>query len=107
VGFYRTGAALEAAWKYVILCTVGITFALFGVLLTYFAAVEGMAAGAASLDWTRLSASAGQLDPAMMKLAFAFILVGFGAKAGFAPLHTWLADAHSLAPSPISGLLSG
>ncbi|HUG15736.1 MAG TPA: hydrogenase 4 subunit F [Thermomicrobiales bacterium] len=107
VGFYRTGAALEAAWKYVILCTVGITFALFGVLLTYFAAVETAAAGAASLDWTRLSLEAGQLDPAIMKLAFVFILVGFGAKAGFAPLHTWLADAHSLAPSPISGLLSG
>lgn len=106
VGFYRNGAALEAAWKYVILCTVGITFALFGVLLTYFASVEGFA-GAASLDWTRLSAEAGQLDPALMKLAFVFILVGFGTKAGFAPLHTWLADAHSLAPSPVSGLLSG
>jgi len=106
VGFYRTKAALEAAWKYIILCTVGITFALFGVLLTYYAAVQANGDGA-SLEWTALSARAAQLDPALMKLAFVFILIGFGTKAGFAPLHTWLADAHSQAPSPISGVLSG
>ncbi|HLT20873.1 MAG TPA: hydrogenase 4 subunit F [Thermomicrobiales bacterium] len=106
VGFYRTKAALEAAWKYIILCTVGITFALFGVLLTYYAAVQASGDGA-SLEWTALSANAALLDPALMKLAFVFILIGFGTKAGFAPLHTWLADAHSQAPSPISGVLSG
>lgn len=105
VGFYRTPAAIEAAWKYVIICTVGITFALFGVLLTYYASLQtGSSTG---LDWTSLSAIAPQLDPAMMRLAFVFVLIGFGTKAGFAPLHTWLADAHSQAPSPISGLLSG
>lgn len=107
VGFYRTKAALEAAWKYVILCTVGITFALFGVLLTYYASAQAMGAEAASLDWSVLRGGAGQLDPAMMRLAFVFVVVGFGTKAGFAPLHTWLADAHSQAPSPISGMLSG
>ncbi len=105
VGFYRTQAALEAAWKYLILCTVGITCALFGVLLTYYAARQG--GDTASLNWSTLSQAGTRLDPALMRLAFAFILVGFGAKAGFAPLHTWLADAHSQAPSPISGLLSG
>lgn len=106
VGFYRTRAAIEAAWKYVIICTVGITFALFGVLLTYYASIQ-TGNGPASLDWTSLSLNAAQLDPAMMRLAFVFVLIGFGTKAGFAPLHTWLADAHSQAPSPISGLLSG
>jgi hydrogenase-4 component F len=104
VGFYRTKPALEAAWKYLVLCTVGITIALFGVILTYLAASEG---GIASLDWIQLVAGSDRLDPAMMRLAFVLVLVGFGTKAGFAPLHTWLADAHSQAPSPISAVLSG
>ncbi len=106
VGFYRTKAALEAAWKYLVLCTVGITFALFGVLLTYYASAEqlGQEAG---LSWTVLMEHAGQLDPSLMKLAFVFVLVGFGTKAGFVPMHTWLPDAHSQAPSPISAVLSG
>jgi hydrogenase-4 component F len=105
VGFYRTKTALEAAWKYLIICTVGITIALFGVLLTYYAASQGD--GPATLDWSKLAQRSGELDPAMMRLAFICVLVGFGTKAGFAPLHTWLADAHSQAPSPVSALLSG
>lgn len=105
VGFYRTKAALEAAWKYLILCTVGITIALFGVLLTYYAAHQG--GGPATLDWSRLAERSAELDPAMMRLAFVCILLGFGTKAGFAPLHTWLPDAHSQAPSPVSAVLSG
>ena len=105
VGFSRSRASLEAAWKYLILCTVGITCALFGVLLTYYAARVG--SGSSSLDWSLLSRGARQLDPDLMRLAFAFVLVGFGMKAGLAPLHTWLADAHSQAPSPVSGMLSG
>ncbi|HEX5164816.1 MAG TPA: proton-conducting transporter membrane subunit, partial [Thermomicrobiales bacterium] len=76
VGFYRTKAAIEAAWKYVILCTVGITFALFGVLLTYYASVQS--GGGRGLDWSELSLRAGQLDGDMMRLAFVFILIGFG-----------------------------
>lgn len=106
VGFYRSKAALEAAWKYLILCTVGITFALFGVLLTYYASARSLGEEA-GLTWTILVQHAGQLDPGLMKLAFVFILVGFGTKAGFAPLHNWLPDAHSQAPSPVSALLSG
>lgn len=104
VGFYRTKAAVEAAWKYLVLCTVGITIALFGVLLTYLAANEG---GVATLNWLDLMVQSDRLDPALLRLAFVFVLVGFGAKAGFAPLHTWLADAHSQAPSPVSAVLSG
>lgn len=104
VGFYRTRAALEAAWKYIILCTIGITFALFGVLLLYYASVQ---AGVHSLNWTDLSTHGTALDAGMLRLAFVFVLIGFGTKAGFAPLHTWLADAHSQAPSPVSGVLSG
>lgn len=106
VGFYRTRPALEAAWKYLVLCTVGIVFALLGVLLTYYAASQALGE-AASLDWTALVAVSDRLDPAVMRLAFVFALVGFGTKAGFAPLHTWLPDAHSQAPSPISAVLSG
>jgi hydrogenase-4 component F len=105
VGFHRSKAALEAAWKYLILCTVGITIALFGVLLTYYAAVQALGEEA-GLNWTTLIAHAGELDPALMKLAFVFVLVGFGTKAGFVPLHTWLPDAHSQAPSPVSAVLS-
>lgn len=105
VGFYRTRTALEAAWKYLILCTVGITFALFGVLLVYYATLQ--TGGTATLNWTALMDRTGLLDPGMMRLAFAFTVVGFGTKAGFAPLHTWLADAHSQAPAPISAALSG
>jgi hydrogenase-4 component F len=107
VGFYRTRAALEAAWKYLILCTVGITFALFGVLLTYYASDRLLGDHGATLSWSVLLSVAGQLDPDLMRLAFVFVVIGFGAKAGFAPLHTWLPDAHSQAPSPVSGLLSG
>lgn len=106
VGFYRSKAALEAAWKYLVLCTVGITFALFGVLLVYYASLRTLGEEA-GLDWTTLIAQASQLDPDLMKLAFVFILIGFGTKAGLAPLHNWLPDAHSQAPSPVSSVLSG
>lgn len=106
VGFYRTKAALEAAWKYLVLCTVGITFALFGVLLTYYASLHALGEEA-GLNWTALVAHANQLDPGLIKLAFVFVLIGFGTKAGFAPLHNWLPDAHSQAPSPVSAVLSG
>jgi hydrogenase-4 component F len=107
VGFYRTRSALEAAWKYLILCTVGITLALFGVLLTYYASDRLLGPDGATLSWHALVAVAPRLDPDLMKLAFVFVVIGFGAKAGFAPLHAWLPDAHSQAPSPVSGLLSG
>jgi hydrogenase-4 component F len=106
VGFYKDRKAIEAAWKYIILCTVGITFALLGIFITYYASVTVMG-GRGTLNWTELRDIADKLNPSTMKLAFIFILVGYGAKAGLAPVHNWLPDAHSQAPTPISALLSG
>jgi len=106
VAFFRRGRDLEAAWKYLMLCTVGIAFALFGVVLTFYAASHG-ADPAAGLEWDRLRANAALLDPRLMRLAFVLVLVGFGTKAGLAPMHTWLPDAHGQGPTPVSALLSG
>ncbi|MBI1975983.1 MAG: hydrogenase 4 subunit F [Candidatus Omnitrophica bacterium] len=101
-------SSIEAAWKYLILCTVGIALALFGIILVYYSAVSGAAGESKdSLNWTFLLEHARQLNPEVMKLAFIFILVGYGTKAGLAPFHSWLPDAHSQAPSPVSALLSG
>ncbi|MFZ5646156.1 MAG: hydrogenase 4 subunit F [Bacillota bacterium] len=107
VGFYGGRPALEAAWKYIIICTVGISFAMLGVILTYHAAGGIQGAGETSLGWRFLYQWAKGLDPSLMKLAFIFVLVGYGTKAGLFPMHTWLPDAHSQAPSPVSALLSG
>ncbi len=104
---YSKKSSVEAAWKYIIICTVGITFALFGTILTYFAAVKILGENGDALNWTSLVAVADQFDPTIMKLAFIFILIGYGTKAGLAPMHTWLPDAHSEAPTPVSALLSG
>ncbi len=106
LGYTKRPMAIEAAWKYIILCTAGITFALLGTFITYYASIsvkgtEGL------LNWTDLRQVASRLNPSTMKLAFIFILVGYGTKAGLAPVHNWLPDAHSEAPSPISALLSG
>ncbi|MEW6738810.1 MAG: hydrogenase 4 subunit F [Nitrospirota bacterium] len=106
LGFTKRQLAIEAAWKYIILCTVGITFALLGTFITYYASTTVMGTEGA-LNWTVLKGIAGKLNPSTMKLAFIFVLVGYGTKAGLAPVHNWLPDAHSQAPSPISALLSG
>jgi hydrogenase-4 component F len=106
VSFYGTGEALEAAWKYVIVGSVGIALALFGTILAYYSAVQILGASY-DLNWSVLAPVAAQLNPSIMRLAFLFIVVGYGTKAGLAPMHTWLPDAHSEAPSPISALLSG
>ena len=106
VGLYKNTQSIEAAWKYIILCTVGITFALLGIFITYYASTSVMG-GSGTLNWTELRDLAYKLNPSTMKLAFIFILVGYGAKAGLAPVHNWLPDAHSQAPTPISALLSG
>ncbi|MBI4654347.1 MAG: hydrogenase 4 subunit F [Nitrospirae bacterium] len=106
LGFTKRPMAIEAAWKYIILCTVGITFALLGIFITYYASTAVLGTGGV-LNWTTLKAIAGRLNPATMKLAFIFVLLGYGTKAGLAPVHNWLPDAHSEAPSPISALLSG
>ncbi len=106
VGFYKNREeSTEAAWKYIILCSVGITIALAGFTLVYASTVGRIDSGA-SLDWPALMEAASELDPTMMKMAMAMIIVGFGTKVGFVPMHTWLPDAHSQAPSPVSGLLS-
>lgn len=106
VGFYKKSEAMEAAWKYLIICSVGITLALLGIILLYASSVGVLGEGMDSLDWSVLSSVADQLDPALVKVSFIFIIIGLGTKAGLAPMHTWLPDAHSQAPTPISGLLS-
>jgi len=105
VGFYNNRGSVEASWKYIIICSVGISLALFGIILFYYAA--GQAGGTRSVNWTDLRAIAAAFDPGIVKIAFLFIVVGYGTKAGLAPMHTWLPDAHSQAPAPVSALLSG
>ncbi|HEY9722922.1 MAG TPA: hydrogenase 4 subunit F [Oscillatoriaceae cyanobacterium] len=107
VAFYNGDSAIEAAWKYFLLCTVGISLALMGVLLLYFSARHLPGPTALNLDWSWLASHARALDPRVLKLAFVFTLIGYGTKVGLAPMHTWLPDAHSEAPSPVSALLSG
>jgi hydrogenase-4 component F len=107
VALYRTHASLEAAWKYFILCGVGIAQALLGTILVYFAAEKILGAGVGSLLWTHLNEVKGQLEPTVMSIAFVFLLVGYGTKVGLVPLHNWLPDAHAEGPTPISAVLSG
>lgn len=108
VTLYRTPASLEAGWKYFILCGVGIAQALFGTILLYFAAEKILGAeGVSALLWTHLNGVKSQLEPAVLGLAFVFLLVGYGTKVGLAPLHNWLPDAHAEGPTPISAVLSG
>src|SRR3989441_3226084 len=107
VSLYRTPASLEAAWKYFILCGVGIAQALFGTVLLYMAAEKVVGAEGGSLLWTNLDAVKGQLDPKIITLAFAFLFIGYGTKVGLVPLHNWLPDAHAEGPTPVSAVLSG
>ncbi|MBI5279056.1 MAG: hydrogenase 4 subunit F [Burkholderiales bacterium] len=107
VSVYRTAASLEAAWKYFILCGVGIAQALFGTVLLYMAAEKVLGADGGALLWTNLDAVKDQLDPAVMTLAFAFLFVGYGTKVGLVPVHNWLPDAHAEGPTPVSAVLSG
>jgi hydrogenase-4 component F len=108
VSLYRTAASLEAAWKYFILCGVGIAQALFGTILLYFAAEKLLGTeGMTSLLWTELNGVKEQLEPQVLALAFVFLLVGYGTKVGLVPLHNWLPDAHAEGPTPISAVLSG
>jgi len=107
VGIYRTPEALEAAWKYFILGSVGIALALFGTILVYLSAQPVLGEGSASMIWTNLLANAAKFDPALLNLAFIFLMLGYGTKIGLAPLHAWLPDAHAEGPTPISAVLSG
>src|ERR1041384_7445240 len=107
VGIYRTHEALEAAWKYFILGSVGIALALFGTILVYMAARPVVGEGLDAMVWTVLIERAGGFDPALLNVAFVFLLLGYGTKVGLAPLHAWLPDAHAEGPTPISAVLSG
>jgi len=111
VNFERTRASLEAAYKYLLICSVGIAVAFCGTVLVYYAEVVRQQAlaehSAQALRWTALLALAPSLPPRVMEIAFVFLVVGYGTKAGLAPMHTWLPDAHSEAPAPVSALMSG
>ncbi|HUI01384.1 MAG TPA: hydrogenase 4 subunit F [Nitrososphaerales archaeon] len=105
---YTTEGAIEAAWKYLIVATVGLSLALFGIILfSYAYSTAAPTSSGSAMNWTGMAADARMLDPAIVKVAFVFVLVGLGTKAGLAPMHTWLPDAHGEAPSPVSALLSG
>ncbi len=107
VGIYRTHEALEAAWKYFILGSVGIALALFGTILVYMAARPVIGEGHDAMVWTSLIEKAKEFSPDMLNLAFVFLMLGYGTKVGLAPLHAWLPDAHAEGPTPISAVLSG
>ncbi|MBI3891159.1 MAG: hydrogenase 4 subunit F [Candidatus Wallbacteria bacterium] len=103
----RERRGLEAAWKYFVLCSVGIAFALIGTIALYASSLRIQSGGTGSLNWSYLLAHAAQLDPLFVRLAFVFTVVGYGCKMGLVPMHCWLPDAHSEAPTPVSALLSG
>jgi hydrogenase-4 component F len=107
VGIYRTPEAIEAAWKYFILGSVGIALALFGTILVYMTARPVVGEGLDGMVWTVLIAHVSAFDPAQLNLAFVFLMLGYGTKVGLAPLHAWLPDAHAEGPTPISAVLSG
>jgi hydrogenase-4 component F len=107
VGIHGTPAAVEAAWKFFILCGVGIALALFGTTLLYLAAQPVVGSGDPGLSWAALRAVATRCDPGLLSLAFVFLLVGYGTKAGLVPLHSWLPDAEAEGPLPICAVLSG
>ena len=106
VAFDRTHGAVEAAWKYIIICSTGIILGLLGVLMLIHAAA-GADLGAGALAFSSLRAHAGALSAETLKWAFVFLFIGVGTKVGFVPMHTWLPDAHSKTPAPISAMLSG
>jgi hydrogenase-4 component F len=107
VGIYRTPEAVEAAWKYFILGSVGIALAFFGTILVYLVAQDVLGEGLPAMAWDLMAQNAGKFDPKLLSLAFVFLLVGYGTKVGLAPFHAWLPDAHAEGPTPISAVLSG
>jgi hydrogenase-4 component F len=107
VGLERTRASLEASYKYLLICSVGIAIAFLGTVLVYFADVQQFGDEIHALRWTTLVRLAPALPARIVELAFVFLLIGYGTKAGLAPMHTWLPDAHSEAPAPVSALMSG
>jgi hydrogenase-4 component F len=107
VGLPRTAHAVEASWKYFILCGVGIGLALFGIIVLYLAALPALGPGLAAMSWSGLAPAAALCRGTLLNLAFVFLLLGYGTKAGLAPLHAWMPDAHAEGPTPVSAVLSG
>ncbi|HEU4684245.1 MAG TPA: proton-conducting transporter membrane subunit [Nitrospira sp.] len=107
IAFWRRRESLEAGWKYLILCSVGISLALFGVVLMYYSSLRVLGDVSSALNITQLQQVALQLDPHILKLAFVFLFVGYGTKAGLAPMHSWLPDAYTEAPAPVAAMLAG
>jgi hydrogenase-4 component F len=107
VGIYRTPEAIEAAWKYFILGSVGIALAFFGTILIYLVAQPIVGEGLPAMAWDTLVKNGALFDAKLLSLAFIFLLVGYGTKVGLAPFHAWLPDAHAEGPTPISAVLSG
>ncbi|WP_084029357.1 hydrogenase 4 subunit F [Lebetimonas sp. JH292] len=106
VALYKNKRATESGWKYIIICSVGLAFALYATVLMYGAGYHALKNGESAMLWTSLYTNAKLLDPSALKLIFVFALIGFGTKAGLAPMHTWLPDVHSEGPSPTSAILS-
>jgi hydrogenase-4 component F len=107
VSLYRTKGAIEASWKYFILCIVGIALALFGTVLVYFSATHELSQTGTGILWSVLAGHASHFDPLVIKIAFIFLLVGYGIKIGLVPLHNWLPDTYTESPAPVTALLSG
>ena len=107
VGHRRTRASLEASWKYVVIGSVGVALAFLGTVLVYFASQHAGGEAEAALNWSTLVGIAPRLDAGVMRLAIGLLVLGYGTKVGLAPMHTWLPDAHSQAPAPVSALMSG
>ena len=107
VGLPRTPEATEASWKFFIICGVGIALALFGTVVLYLSAMPALGPGYGAMTWTELARAAPQIRPTLLNLAFVFLLVGYGTKAGLVPLHSWMPDAHAEGPTPISAVLAG
>jgi hydrogenase-4 component F len=107
VGLPRTAAAVEASWKFFLICGVGIALALFGTIVLYLAALPALGPGIAAMSWSTLLPAAAHCDGTVLNLGFVFLLLGYGTKAGLAPLHCWMPDAHAEGPTPVSAVLSG
>jgi hydrogenase-4 component F len=107
VGLPRTDEAVEASWKFFILCGVGIALALFGTVVMYLAALPALGPGYGAMTWTELTLAAPNCRATLLNLAFVFMLVGYGTKAGLVPLHSWMPDAHAEGPTPVSAVLAG
>jgi hydrogenase-4 component F len=107
VGLPRTENAVEASWKFFLICGVGIALALFGTIVMYLAALPALGSGYGAMSWSELARAAPQCRGTLLNLAFVFLLLGYGTKAGLAPLHGWMPDAHAEGPTPVSAVLAG